>query len=49
MNKNKVLECMEKLVEVGKINKYTPEEFRSGILGVLIIIDNKIKENENGK
>lgn len=47
MDKEKVFDLMKEIVDLGREGEYTPEEFRSGVVGVLMLIDNKIKENEN--
>ena len=46
VNKEKVIECMLKIVEVGKSGSYSPEEFKSAVDSVKLLIEDKIKENE---
>jgi len=46
MDSNKVVDCMKEIVEVGKNGNYSPEEFKSAIDSVKLLIEDKIKENE---
>jgi len=45
MDSNKVINCMEEIVKVGKDGHYTPEEFKSAIDSVKLLIEDKIKGN----
>lgn len=46
MDSNKVINCMKEIVRVGKNGDYSPEEFKSAIDSVKLLIEGKIKENE---
>jgi len=46
MDSNKVIACMEEIVKVGKSGGYSPEEFKSAIDSLKLLIEDKMKENE---
>lgn len=49
MDSDKVIKCMKEIVDVGRLGDYSPEEFKSAIDSVKLLIEDKIKENdENG-
>lgn len=49
MDSDKVIKCMKEIVEVGRNGSYTPEEFKSAIDSIKLLIEDKIKEkNKNG-
>lgn len=47
MDSNKVINCMKEIVDVGRQGGYSPEEFKSAIDSVKLLIEDKIKENES--
>lgn len=47
MDKKKVLYLMGEIVKIGMDGEYSPEEFKSAIDGVSMLIENKVKENES--
>lgn len=46
MDSNKVINCMKEIVNVGRNGEYSPEEFKSAIDSLKLLIEDKIKEND---
>jgi len=47
MEKKKVLNLMSEIVKIGMDGDYSPEEFKSAIDGVKMLIEDKVRESEN--
>lgn len=45
MDKERVIECMKDIVKAGKDGDYSPEEFKSAIDSVKLMIEEKVEKN----